>query len=145
MDMSGQSVEVHLRTDANNLVTTASSTHLPEQRETIHMINQLRHEACSGSMADLAHVSSTEQMADVFTKEKAPVEHLKNAVETGRLPNCDKHVPFREMMRDKHKAFFISWLVKNLECDVLVQAKSFLGYPVQHDIAMCMAGWPTYH
>ena len=36
MDMSGQSVEVHLRTDANNLVTTASSTHLPEQRDHPH-------------------------------------------------------------------------------------------------------------
>ena len=59
-DMTAQTAEIHMRTDANNLVTTASTTHLPEQKETIHMINQLRHEACSGSIADLAHVTSTE-------------------------------------------------------------------------------------
>ena len=38
MDMTAQPVEVHLRTDANNLVTTVASTRLPEQKETIHMI-----------------------------------------------------------------------------------------------------------
>jgi len=144
MDIFGQSADLHMRTDANNLVTTASTTHLPEQKETIHMINQLRHEACSGSIADLAHVSSTEQMADVFTKDKAPVEHLKNAVEKGELPNCDKHVPFREMMKNKHKAFFVTWLVRNLRCDILRQANTFLGVPVKSDIARCLAGWPKY-
>ena len=56
MDISSACAEVHLRTDANNLVTTASSTHLPEQKETIHMIQMLRKEACSGSIEDLAHV-----------------------------------------------------------------------------------------
>ena len=38
MDISGTAAEIHMRTDANNLVTTASTTHLPEQKETIHMI-----------------------------------------------------------------------------------------------------------
>ena len=56
MDMTAQPIEVHLRTDANNLVTTAASTRLPEQKETIHMIQMLRQEACSGQMHDLAHV-----------------------------------------------------------------------------------------
>ena len=56
LDMTAQPVEVHLRTDANNLVTTAASTRLPEQKETIHMIQMLRQEACSGQMHDLAHV-----------------------------------------------------------------------------------------
>ena len=46
MDMTAQPLEVHLRTDANNLVTTAASTRLPEQKETIHMIQMLRQEAC---------------------------------------------------------------------------------------------------
>eukprot|EP00975_Prorocentrum_lima_P070829 12934280-Prorocentrum_lima.AAC.1 len=58
MGLSGQSAQVHLRTDADTLVTTASTTHLPEQKETIHMIQQLRHEACSGALHDLAHVVS---------------------------------------------------------------------------------------
>ena len=38
--------EIHMRTDANNLVSTASTTHSPEQQETIHMIQMLRKEAC---------------------------------------------------------------------------------------------------
>ena len=37
-DITGLSSEIHMRTDANNLVTTASTTHVPEQQETIHMI-----------------------------------------------------------------------------------------------------------
>jgi len=37
-------------------VTTASTTHVPEQQETIHMIQMLRKEACSGSIADLSHI-----------------------------------------------------------------------------------------
>ena len=44
-----------MRTDANNLVTTASSKTFQEQKETIHMIQMLRQEACSGQMRDLAH------------------------------------------------------------------------------------------
>ena len=35
MDMTAQPVEVHLRADANNLVTTPASMRLPEQKETI--------------------------------------------------------------------------------------------------------------
>ena len=44
MDISGEVAPLHLRTDANNLVTTASTTHLPEQKETIHIIQMLRKE-----------------------------------------------------------------------------------------------------
>ena len=44
MDMTAQAVEVHLHTDANNLVTAVASTRLPEQKETIHMIQMLRQE-----------------------------------------------------------------------------------------------------
>ena len=57
-DITGLSSEIHLRTDANNLVTTASAstTHVPEQQETIHMIQMLRKEACSGSIAHLSHI-----------------------------------------------------------------------------------------
>ena len=56
MDMTAQPIEVHLRTDPNNLVTIAASTRLPAQNETSHMIQILRQEACSGQMHDLAHV-----------------------------------------------------------------------------------------
>ena len=55
----------------NNLVTTASTTHLPEQKETIHMIQMLRKESCSGSLDDLAHVVSADCLADALTKLSA--------------------------------------------------------------------------
>ena len=54
MDMSGDVANIHMRTE--DLVTTARTIHLPEQKETIHMISMLRKEACSGSIHDLAHV-----------------------------------------------------------------------------------------
>ena len=36
-DISGQTAEIHMRTDANNLVTTASTTHLPEPVSYTHL------------------------------------------------------------------------------------------------------------
>ena len=39
--ISGLDAEIHMRTDANNLVSTASTTHSPEQQETIHMIQNV--------------------------------------------------------------------------------------------------------
>ena len=64
MDISGTCVAIHMRTDANNIVTTASTTCLPEQKETIHMIQMLRKEYCSRQIDDLAHVSSADCLAD---------------------------------------------------------------------------------
>ena len=112
-----------MRTDANNL-TTASTTHLPEQRETIHMINQLRTESCSGSIDDLAHVVSADCLADCLTKASAKPNALIKAVETGNILNVDKHPSFRELMKSKHKAYaveyddmspsFVAWIVHNV-------------------------------
>ena len=94
-----------MRTDANNLVTTASTTHLPEQIETIHMINQLRAEAFSGAIDDLAHVVSADCLADCLTKTSARADALIKAVNTGVLPNLDRHPPFRQLMQLRHKAY----------------------------------------
>ena len=148
MDISGSAVDIHMRTDANNLVTTASTTHLPEQKETIHMINQLRQESCSGSIDDLAHVISEDCMADCLTKASAKATALLKAVNTGVLPNVDKHPSFRELMQYKHKAYstslrkaeeeemdsevpssLIAWLVRNISnaSDVL----TFMDIPVR--------------
>ena len=38
MDISGEVANTHMRTDAKNLVTTARTNHVLEQKETIHMI-----------------------------------------------------------------------------------------------------------
>ena len=42
VDMSGEVANLHTRTNAKNLVTTARTGHLPEQKETSHMISVLR-------------------------------------------------------------------------------------------------------
>ncbi len=103
MDISGSVADIHMRTDANNLVSTAGSTALPEQKETIHMIQMLRQEACSGSMRDLAHVRTALCLADPLTKSSASPEALIKAVETGFLPQVDSQPMFRDGL--KHKAF----------------------------------------
>mgnify|MGYP000455125285 CR=1 FL=1 len=97
------------------------------------MINQLRHEACTGSIDDLAHVISEDCLADCLTKASANPKALIQAVNTGTLPNVDKHPPFRELMQYKHKAYstellsddsdeedeqpdaLVAWIVHSLE------------------------------
>ena len=74
-DIGGLDAEIHMRTGANNLVSTASTTHSPEQQETIHMIQMLRKEACSGAIADLSHVRTEHCLSDCLTKRSAnPIE-----------------------------------------------------------------------
>ena len=103
MDMTAQPIEVHLRTDANNLVTTAASTRLREQKETIHMIQMLRQEACSGQMHDLAHVLTPYCLADPLTKKSVSAALLISTVQTGILREVDTYPPFRSTVQ--HKAF----------------------------------------
>ena len=64
MDISSEVANIHVRKDAKNLVTTARTIHLPEQKETIHMIFMLRKEGCSGSIHDLAHIPDQNCLAD---------------------------------------------------------------------------------
>ena len=147
MDISAEAAEIHMRTDANNLVTTASTTHLPEQRETIHMINQLRHESCSGAIDDLAHVVSADCMADCLTKASAKPNALIKTVETGNILNVDKHPSFRELVKTKHKAYaienddmspsLIAWIVHNIS-DVR-EVLTFFTIPVRHQISTYLA------
>ena len=42
MDISSEVAHIHMRIDVKNLVTTARTIHLPEQKETIHIISMLR-------------------------------------------------------------------------------------------------------
>ena len=57
-DISGEIVPIHIRTDGNILVTTAQTTHLPEQKEAHHLIQMLRHESNAGHLDDLSHIAS---------------------------------------------------------------------------------------
>ena len=70
-DVSGEILPIHIRTDANNLVTTAQTTHLPEQKETHHLIQMLRHESNTGHLDDLSHIASEYCLADPLTKHSA--------------------------------------------------------------------------
>ena len=127
-DITGHSCELHMRTDANNLVTTASTTHVPEQQETIHMIQMLRKEACSGSIADLSHIRTQWCLADCLTKKSANPQALIDAVRQGILKEVDAHPPFRTLV--EHKAYFRSWLPTvchhvNFALDVFYLGESF--------------------
>jgi hypothetical protein len=106
MDLSAEAAALFMRTDANNLVTTAATTHVPTQKETIHMIQMLRKEACSGSIDDLAHVRTEYCLSDCFTKHSAKADNLIQAVETGVLPMVDCAPAFRTTM--PHKAYVAS-------------------------------------
>ena len=148
MDIAGQKLDLHMRTDANNLVTTATTTHLPEQKETIHMINQMRTEACSGAIDDMAHVVTQDCLADCLTKANAKPDNLLKAVNISVLPNLDKHPPFRKLMQHRHKAYgmteyeqdlwrlrenmFIAWIAT-----YMIEANTktlFWGLPIQRSM-----------
>ena len=107
MDLSGEVGGVHTRTDAKNLVTTARTVHLLEQKETIHMISIMRKEACSGSIHDLAHISTQNCFADCLTKSSAKADNVIAAVKTERLLDVDINPSFRTFM--EHKAFLSTW------------------------------------
>ena len=110
--ISCEQAPLHMRTDANNLVTTASSTRLPEQKETLHLIQTLRKEAMSGSIQDLAHVRTEDMLADCLTKSSVKPDVLIHAACTGVLPNTDTHPEFRSLI--KHKAFLVAWCAQNI-------------------------------
>ena len=92
-----------MRTDANNLVTTAATTHHPEQKETIHMVQMLRKESCSGAIDDLGHIPTQYCLADCLTKNTISPDVLVKTVETGKIPLADARPMFRDMLA--HKAF----------------------------------------
>ena len=109
MDISAACVAIHMRTDANNLVTTASATRSPDQKETIHMIQMLRKESCSGQIENLAHVASADCLSECLAKSSATkTDALYRAVSTSTLPNLDMHPTFRSLL--KHKAYLSRWL-----------------------------------
>ena len=141
-DISGLDAEIHIRTDANNLVSTASTTHSPEQQETIHMIQMLRKEAYSGAIADLSHVRTEHCLSDCLTKRSANPRNLLNSVQTGWLKEIDSHPPFRSM--NEHKAFMNSWLLKEFSSSCVcatchVHAGETVSVSCQCSAVQCMS------
>lgn len=111
--ISGEILPIHIRTDANNLVTTARTTHLPEQKETHHLIQMLRHQSNTGHLEDFSHIVSEYCLADPLTKHTAKPDQLINAIATGKLDKVDVRPPFRTLI--KHKAFLTSWVLQNMD------------------------------
>ena len=85
MNISGEVANIHMTTDAKNLLTTLITIPLPEQKETIHIISLLRKEDCSRSIYDLAYIPTQNCLADCLTKASAKAENLITAAKTGRL------------------------------------------------------------
>ena len=119
-DRSGDVAPIHVRTDANNLATTARTTHLPEQKETHHLVQMLRHESNTGQIEDLSHVPSQYCLADALTKQTAKPDQLIHSISTGILEQIDIHPPFRSLL--KHKAFLTSWVIENLQTPHFIHA-----------------------
>ena len=86
MDTRAACVAIHVIIDAHSLVATASRARLREQKETIHMIQMLRQEACSGQIEELAHVVSADCLSDWLRKASAKPDSLIKAVTTGVIP-----------------------------------------------------------
>ena len=74
------------------------------------MIFMLRNETCSGSIHDLAHISTQNCLAVCLTKLSAKADNLMTAVQTVRLLEVDVHPNFRTLMQ--HKAFLSTWCKK---------------------------------
>ena len=87
MNISGEVATIQMKTDAKNVVTTDRTIHLPEQKETIHMISMLRKGACSGNNHDLAHIPIRNSLADRLTMASAQADNLITTVKTERLLN----------------------------------------------------------
>ena len=129
-DVTGEIVPIHIRTDANNLVTTAQTTQLPEQKETHHLIQMLRHESNSGQLDDLSHIVSEFCLADPLTKSSAKPDQLDKTIETGVMQNVDVHPPFRSLL--KHNAFLSEWVADYMH-DAR-QAISFMAEDISQDM-----------
>ena len=70
MDIPCEVANLHMRTHAKNLVTTARTIHSPEQKETQNCL------------------------AECLTKASAKADNLITAVQTGMLLNVDMHLDF---------------------------------------------------
>ena len=96
MDISSEVADVHMRTDAKNLVTTARTIHLPERKE-----------ACSRSIHVLAHVPTQNRSARCLTKVSAKAENLITAIKSVRLSDVDIQPNFRALM--EHMTLLSTW------------------------------------
>ena len=71
-------------------MTTAQTTHMPEQKETHHLVQMLRHESNAGHLDDLSHIPSECCFSDPLTTHTAKPDQLVLSI-AGRLDQVDVH------------------------------------------------------
>ena len=103
MDISGEVAHIHMRTDAQNLVTTARTIHLPED----HPHNFYVAKPFLEALMILLPFQTQNCLADCLTKASAKAVNLITAVKTGKLLDVDIHRDVRTLM--EHKAFLSTW------------------------------------
>ena len=81
MGIPDEVANIHMRTDAKNVVTTRRTIYLPEQKGNHPHVSMLRKEACSGSSHDLVHIPT-------------PI----TSVQTRKLLDVDSHPDLRTHM-----------------------------------------------
>ena len=98
----------------------------------------MRKEACSGNIADMAHVASEYCLSDCLIKHSANPDNLIGAVNTGILPSVDMHPNFRSLM--PRKAYLIEPLccfTSDLDTTVyFLGSKLELGAPRQAPVQL---------
>eukprot|EP00975_Prorocentrum_lima_P031257 6559734-Prorocentrum_lima.AAC.1 len=70
------------------------------------------------------------RLSECLTKHSAKPDILIKAINGGTLPNVDKQPPFRELMKDRQRAYHTSlaWFVRSI--DDAADALTFLGFDV---------------
>ena len=139
MDISAACVAIHMRTDVNNLVTTASTTRLPRQQEAIHIIHMQRKESCSGQIEDLAHVASADCLSDCLTKSSATFDALFRAVSTGVLSNLDMNPPFQILIETQGLYIYISMWLQSILGPQAPFVSLFGDIPLSTTCSACLA------
>ena len=81
---------IHMRTDAKNLETTARTIHLPQKKATtIHIISVFRKEACSGSIPWSCSHSNPKMFDRVAWRRLQPkADNLITAVKNKKIVRC---------------------------------------------------------
>ena len=143
MDISGEVADIHMRTDAKNWVTTARTIHLPEQRETIHMIFCCDRKPLQGALMILLTFQVRIVCQICLTKSSAKAHNLITAVNTGWLLEVGVHPNFRTLM--EHKAFcemrHTIFLLSLTQSSFLQLSRSVSAPAPTHDLDLGSSVW----
>ena len=102
------------------------------------MISLLRKEACSGSVHDLAHISTRNCLTDCVTKVSGKADNLITAVKTGGLLDVDIH----PNLRTHGAEGLLDYLVQNMS--VHKGARYVLPVAVKSSLARTVKGYHLF-